>query len=131
MTDQHIKEIQQRVSAFMRAEPWQGQSLPDAVKILDTEACAIAGMCDLLCINVQQLQAERTAWLQQVAAEHDTEPYHVAKHHHLQTTIEELEAECERLRKAAQFVMCTWQTGDVEELVMALGTLERELGAGQ
>lgn len=89
----NIEEIQSRLTKFMRGVPWAGQSLPDAVRILDTEACGIAGVCEVLCLEVKQLRAERTAWLQQAAAEHDTEPYHVAKHHQLQTTIEDLERE--------------------------------------
>ena len=60
---------------------------------------AMADALDDRHAQVQQLQAERTAWLQQVAAEHDTEPYHVAKHHQLQTAIEELETEVQRLRE--------------------------------
>jgi len=63
---------------------------------------AMADVLDDRHAQVQQLQAERTAWLQQVAAEHDTEPYHVAKHHQLQTAIEELETEVSRLRSAGK-----------------------------
>jgi len=96
------------------AEQYDDEPNPETRQAMEASATArfiaharqdvpdLAEAVEELVAEVQQLQAERTAWLQQVAAEHDTEPYHVAKHHQLQTAIEELETEVQRLRRALE-----------------------------